>query len=120
MCTQHTVILSSLCKWKCQKWLFVLLNVTQYARPNKWRYTVRRAKIGRNAIRKGGVILMVMDCGINLIRFMIPDQVRCNTSQKSNILLKTVILQNVNASLPFYRDLGLSCTLITCECRCLC
>jgi len=30
---QKTVILSSLCKWKRQKWLFLLLNGTQYARP---------------------------------------------------------------------------------------
>ena len=33
MCMQQTVILSSLCKWKRQKWLFLLLNGTQYARP---------------------------------------------------------------------------------------
>jgi len=29
---QHTVIFSSLCKWKHQKWLFLLLKGTQYAR----------------------------------------------------------------------------------------
>jgi len=31
-----------------------LLNGTQYARPKKWRYAVRKAKIGRYAVRKGG------------------------------------------------------------------
>ena len=37
MCMQHTVILSSLCKWKRPKWLILLLNGTHlvgiYARP---------------------------------------------------------------------------------------
>ena len=28
----HIVILSSLCKWKREKWLFLFLNGTQYAR----------------------------------------------------------------------------------------
>ena len=32
MCIQHTVILTSLCKWRRPKWLFLLLNGTQYAR----------------------------------------------------------------------------------------
>jgi len=32
-----------------------------------------------------------------------------------NFLLKTFILQNINAS-PFYTDLGLPCTLLSCEC----
>jgi len=55
---------------------------------------VRMAKIGRNAVRKGGVTLMVKDCGINFIRFMNLDQVYCNKSQKSNnVLFKTVIFQ---------------------------
>jgi len=68
-------------------------------------------------ITQGGVNLMVMDCGINFIRFRIPDQVYCNKSQKSiNILFKTFILQKINATLPFYTDLGLSCTLLACEC----
>jgi len=31
MCIPDTVILSSLCKWKRPKWLFLLLNGTQYA-----------------------------------------------------------------------------------------
>jgi len=43
---------------------------------------------------QGGVILMVMDCGINFIRLRIPEQVYCNKCQKSNnILFKTFILQ---------------------------
>ena len=42
---------------------------------------------------------MVMDCGINLIRFRNPDQIYCNKSQKRNsILFKTFILQKVNVS----------------------
>jgi len=42
---QQTVILSSLCKWKCPKWLFFVVK----------RYAVREAKIGRYAVRKGKV-----------------------------------------------------------------
>jgi len=52
MCTQHTVILSSLCKWNCQKWLFF---VKRYAvrEAKTWRYAVHKAEIGRHAVRKG-------------------------------------------------------------------
>jgi len=63
------------------------------------RYAVREAKLGRNAVGKGGVALTVMDCGINFISFIIPDQVYCNKSQKIiNILFKTVILQQKSMS----------------------
>jgi len=52
MCTQHTVIFSSLCKRNCQKWLFV---VKRYAvrEAKTWRYAVHKAEIGRHAKRKG-------------------------------------------------------------------
>jgi len=55
----------------------VVFVVKRYAlhEAKQWRYAVRMAKIGRNAVRKGGVILMEMDCGIDVIRFMTPDQV---------------------------------------------
>jgi len=51
---QHTVILSSLCKWKRQK--MVVFVVKQYAvrEAEQWRYAVRKAKIGRYAVRQGG------------------------------------------------------------------
>jgi len=79
-----------------------------------------RSTQGRNRAARstqGGVTLMEMDCGtcIIFIRFIIPDQVYCNHSQKNNnFLFKTFILQE-NASLPFYTDLGLPCTLLSCE-----
>ena len=44
-------------------------------RGQKWQYAVRKATIGRHAVRKVDVILMVMDCDIEFIRFRIPDQV---------------------------------------------
>ena len=34
--------------------VFLLLKGTQYARPKKWRYAVRNAKIEQYAVRKGG------------------------------------------------------------------
>jgi len=98
-CTCARNIMSSFCKCKCEKGFFYLLRSTRG--------------------QKGGVTLMVMDCGVNFIWFMVPDQGYCNKSQKSNnILFKTVILQKINASLPFYTDLGLCCTLIACEYKC--
>jgi len=69
-------------------------------------------------ITQGDVTLMVMDCGtcIIFIRFRIPDQVYCNKKLKNNnFLFKTFILQN-NCPIPFYTDLGLSCTLLSWEC----
>jgi len=61
------------------------------------------AKIGRNAVRKGGVTLMVMDCVINFIRFMIPDQVYCNRSQKSTtICLKQLFYKTSKWPLPHF------------------
>ena len=54
MCMQHTLIWSSLCKWKRPKLFFLLVNGTQYARPKKWRYAVRKANNGRYAVRNGG------------------------------------------------------------------
>jgi len=58
---------------------------------------------------QGGVTLMEMDCGICIIfiSFRIPDQVYSNKSQKhNNLLLKTFILQKINASLPRLHRLG--------------
>jgi len=52
MCMQHTVILSSLCKWEHQKWLLLLLNGMQYA-TKEWRYAVQKAKVER--YKGGGV-----------------------------------------------------------------
>ena len=67
-----------------------------------------------------GVNLMVMDCGINLMRFKVPDQVYCNKSQKATTFCLKQLFCKKNASLPFNTDLGLTCTLISCECKCLC
>ena len=97
----------------------LLLNGKQYARPQNIavRSTQGRNRAARSTQR--GVTLMVMDCGtcITFIRFRIPDQVYCNKSQKNNdFLYKTLILQKINASLPFYTDLRLTCTLLSCEC----
>ena len=54
MCIQHTVILSSLCKWKRPKWLFFVVKRYAVCEPKKWRYAVRNAKIERYAVRMGG------------------------------------------------------------------
>jgi len=54
MCMQHTVILSSLCKWKCQKMAVFVVKRYAVRETEKWRYAVRKAKIGRYAVRKGG------------------------------------------------------------------
>ena len=85
-----------------------------------------RSTQGRNRASRstqGGVTLMVMDCGtcIIFIRFSIPDQVYCNKSQKNNnFLFKTFFLQKQIYAPPLYTDLGLSCTLFSCECKCFC
>jgi len=94
----------------------LLLNDTQYARPKiAVRSTQSQNSVARST--QWDVTLMVMDCGINFIRFRIPNQVSYNKSQKSdNILFKTFILQEINATLPFNTDLGLSCTLLACKC----
>jgi len=52
-----------------------------------------RSTQGRNRAARstqGGVIRMVMDCGICIIfiRFRIPDQVYCNKCQNNNFYLK--------------------------------
>ena len=62
MCIQHTVILTSLCKWKRPKWLFFVVKWYAVREAKKWRYAVRNAKIERYAVRKGGggVTLMYM------------------------------------------------------------
>jgi len=56
MCMQHTVILSSLCKWKHQKWLLLLLNGMQYA-TKEWRYAVHKAKVER--YKGGGGVTLI-------------------------------------------------------------
>jgi len=62
----------------------VVFVVKRYAlrEAKKWRYAVRMTKIGQNAVRHGGVTIVVLDCGINFIRFMIPAKEYCNKSQK--------------------------------------
>jgi len=56
MCIQHTVILSSFCKWKRPKWLFFVVKRYAVREAKKWRYAVRNAKIKRYA-GGGGVTL---------------------------------------------------------------
>ena len=68
-----------------------------------------RSTQGRNRaaqMTQVGVTLMVIDCGtcIIFIMFRIPDQVYCNKSQKNNNFLFKIFI------------LGLSCTLLLCEC----
>jgi len=81
-----------------------------------------RSTQGRNRAERstqGGVIIMVMDCGacIIFIRFRIPDQVYCNKNQKNNnFLFKIFFCKNKYMPPPLYTDLGLSCTLFSCEC----
>ena len=53
---------------------------------------------------QGDVTLMVMDCGINFIRFRIQDQVYCNKS--NNILFKTFILPKNKCLHPLLQRLG--------------
>jgi len=53
MCIQHTVILSTLCKWKRPKWLFFVVKRYAVREAKKRRYAVRNAKIERYAVRKG-------------------------------------------------------------------
>jgi len=87
----------------------LLFNDTQFAWP---KYG------GTQYTRQKYATIMEMDCGacIILIRLRIPDQVYCNQSQKNNtFLFKTFILQKY-ALFPFYTDLGLPCTLLSCEC----
>jgi len=54
MYIQHTVILTSLCKWKRPKWLFLLLNGTHYARQ---KMAVRSTQCQNSAVRgtQGGM-----------------------------------------------------------------
>jgi len=80
-----------------------------------------RSTLGRNRAARstqGGVAVMEMDCGtcIIFIRFKIPDQVYCNKSQKNNNFCLKHSFCTKNASLPFYTDLSLPCTLLSCEC----
>jgi len=61
MCIQHTVFLTSLCKWKRQKWLGFFVVVKRYAvrEAKTWRYAARNAKIQRYAVRKGGGVTLL-------------------------------------------------------------
>jgi len=74
------------------------------------RSTQSRNRAARST--QEGVTRMVMDCGtcIIFIRFRIPDQVYCNKTQNNNIFF-------FKYPPPFYTDLGLSCTLLSCECK---
>ena len=116
MCTQHTVILSSLCKWNCQQLLFCYYTV----RSTRGQNMAVRSTQGRNRasqITQGGVTLMVMDCGtcIIFIRFRIPDPVYVTKVRKKTFCLKHFFCKH-KCPLPFYTDLGLPCTLLSCEC----
>ena len=51
MCMEHTVYLSSLCKWKHTKWLFFVVKRYAVREAKKWRYAVRKAK--NRAVCKG-------------------------------------------------------------------
>ena len=79
------------------------------------RSTQGRYRATRSA--QGGVTFMEMDCGtcIILIRFRIPDQVYCNKSKKHTTFLLKHVFCKTKTSLPFYTDLGLPCTLLSCE-----
>jgi len=67
MCIQHTVILTSLCKWKRYKWLFFVVKRYAVREAKKWRYAVRNAKIKRYAVRKGeGGVTLSLDMCIRL------------------------------------------------------
>jgi len=54
MCIQHTVIVTSLCKWKRPKWLFFVVKRYAVREAKTWWYAVHNAKIERYAVRKGG------------------------------------------------------------------
>jgi len=49
-----TVILSSLCEWKRQKMVVFVVKRNAVCEAEKWRYAVRKAKLGWYAVRKGG------------------------------------------------------------------
>jgi len=82
-----------------------------------------RSTQGRNRAARstqGGVTLMVMDCGAcNLLSLSgLGFQIKyIVTSQKNNnFLFKTFFCKNKYMPPPLYTDLGLSCTLFSCEC----
>jgi len=68
MCIHHTVILTSLCKWKRPKWLFFVVKRYAVREAKKWRYAVRKAQIERYAVREGGrgVTLMMYYLYVNI------------------------------------------------------
>ena len=74
-----TDILSLLCKWKRQKWLFFVAKRYAVRETEKWMYAVRNAKIGRYAVRKGGG-------GVTLIiRYILCIQINTATHILNNI-----------------------------------
>jgi len=54
-CKQQTVTASFSCKWKRQKMVVIVVKRYAVREAEKWRYAVglRKAKIGRYAVRKG-------------------------------------------------------------------
>jgi len=82
-----------------------------------WRYAVHKAEIGRQAVRKGMSpswkwivvhVLSLSGLGFQIKYFV--TKVRKTTT----FCLKHSFCKK--ASLPFYTDLGLPCTLLSCEC----
>jgi len=64
---------SSLCKWKRPKWLLLLLNGTQYARPENGGTQYARSKLGGTQFARGwgGVTLGYgMLCKLNCILYL--------------------------------------------------
>jgi len=58
--------------------VFVVKRYAVRIKAKKWRHVIRNTKTWQYV----SITLMVMDCGINFIRFRIPDQVYCKESQK--------------------------------------
>jgi len=87
-----------------------------------WGYAVHKAEIGRHAVRKGVspsvkwiVVHALSLSGLGFqIKYIVTKVRKTTTYWLKHLFCKT------NASLPFYTDLGLPCTLLSCEWYCLC
>ena len=123
----------NVCKNDCtcaRNILFYLLYVNEIAK-NGWfvvkRYPVREAKTwqsavhkaekGRHAVRKGVSTswkwIMVHALSLSGLGFQIK-YIVTKVRKTTNYWLKHLFCKT-NASLPFYTDLGLPCTLLSCE-----
>jgi len=84
-----------------------------------WRYAVHKAEIGRHAVRTGvspswkWIVVHVLS--LSGLKFQIKYSVT-NVRKTTTFCLKHSFCNKKNASLPFYTDLGLPCTLLSCEC----